>query len=71
MSDALASGLADADDFFGTFFNTVPTNQPFYPTFTGTSVQITPVPLPGAAWLLVTAFGIAAARLRRTSRATR
>jgi hypothetical protein len=64
-------GLADADDFFGTFFNTVPTNQPVYPTFNGTSVQISAVPLPGAAWLLVTAFGIAASRLRRNPRAVR
>lgn len=48
-------GLADADDFFGTFISYVPTYQPFYPTFSPASVSI--VPLPAAAWLLGTALG--------------
>lgn len=47
-------GLADADDFFGTFISYVPTYQPFYPTFTGTQVSI--VPAPAAGWLLGTAL---------------
>ena len=56
-------GIADSDQFFGTFVSQVPTNQPFYPEFIGASVEI--VPLPGAAWLLVTALGIAGVRTRR------
>ena len=57
-------GLDDAL-IFGSFFNTLPTNQPFVPTFSGTSIQVSAVPLPATAWLLVTAFGIAGARARR------
>lgn len=56
-------GLADADDFFGTFIATLPTNQPFYPEFQGTSVAI--VPLPATAWLLLTGFALVGARARR------
>lgn len=62
-------GLADADDFMGTFVSYVPTNQAFYPTAAGTSIQIQAVPLPGAAWLAVTALGAAATRLRRRATA--
>jgi hypothetical protein len=58
-------GLADADDFFGTFISYVPTYQPFYPTFAGTQVSI--VPAPAAGWLLGTALtGLV---LRRRARA--
>jgi hypothetical protein len=64
-------GLADADDFLGTFVNVFQTNHTFVPTFNGTSVTISAVPLPGGAWLMVTAFGIAASRLRRNPRAVR
>ncbi len=56
--DSVANiGLADADDFFGTFISYVPTYQPFYPEFNPVQVQISPVPLPAAAWLLLTGLG--------------
>jgi hypothetical protein len=55
-------GLADADDFFGTFISYVPSYQPFYPAFDGTQVNI--VPLPAAGWLLVSAIASVAARRR-------
>jgi hypothetical protein len=67
MQSIASIGLNDASLLGTSFFYTEPTNQPFVPTFTGTSVQITAIPLPGAAWLLATAFGIAATRLRRTA----
>lgn len=49
-------GLADADDFFGSFIANDPTNQPFYPEFQDASVQI--VPLPATMWLLGSALGL-------------
>jgi len=55
--------IEDTDPFFGTFVNTVPSNQPFQPQFVDASVQV--VPLPGAGWLIATAFGAALARARR------
>ena len=61
--------IADADPFFGTFVAQLPTNQPFYPAFVDASVNVTAVPLPGAAWFLATGFGVAAARARRQVRA--
>lgn len=60
--------IEDADPFFGTFVNTVPTNQPFYPQFVDASVQV--VPLPGAGWLIATAFGAALVRARRAGART-
>ncbi len=57
-------GLND-DIIFGSFFNTEPTNQPFFPDFIGTSTQISEVPLPATAWLLATAFGAASLRRAR------
>ena len=62
-------GVADADDFFGTFIAYVPTNQPFYPGFSGTRVQF--VPLPGTVLLLLTGVAALAARARRASRSHR
>ena len=63
-------GLVDADDFAGSFVNSNPTNQRFYPTITGTQVNISAVPLPAGGWLLGTAVGALAAR-RRFRRAGR
>jgi hypothetical protein len=60
-------GLADADDFFGTFISYVPTYQPFYPSFSPATVSI--VPLPAGAWLLGTALGgLGLLRQRRRAR---
>ena len=56
-------GLVDADDFSGSFVNSVPTNQRFFPTFTG--AQVTVVPLPAGIWLLGTAIGALAGRRLR------
>jgi hypothetical protein len=64
LSEGLATfELADADPFFGSFANHLPTNQPFFPDFIGTSIDIVGVPLPGAAWLLLSAIGLV--RMRR------
>lgn len=59
-------GLADEDDFFGTFFEYY-TYQPMELDFRGASVAV--VPLPASVWLLGTAVGALAARrrLRRTT----
>jgi len=56
-------GLADADPFFGSFANHLPTNEPFFPDFIGTSIDIV-VPLPAAAWLFVCAVGLVGMRRR-------
>jgi len=53
----ISFGIADQDDFFGTFANHIPTNQPFTPSFTGTNVAITAIPVPAAAWLLLSGLG--------------
>ena len=57
-------GLIDADGFSGSFASYAPTYQRFYPTFTGTQVNISAVPLPAGVWLLGTAVGALAARRR-------
>lgn len=53
-------GLADADDFSGSFINYGPPDTRFYPDFTGAQVSI--VPLPAGVWLLGTAVGALAVR---------
>lgn len=60
-------GLIDADDFAGSFVNTVPTNQRFYPALTGAQMSV--VPLPAGVWLLGTAVGALVVRrqLRHTA----
>jgi hypothetical protein len=61
--DVIDLGVRDADDFFGSFVNTVPTIQPLYPDFTGATVNV--VPLPAAVWLFMSALGLAAGVARR------
>jgi hypothetical protein len=58
-------GIADADDFFGSFANQLLTNQAFDPMFMGTSVFA--VPAPAVAWLMTSGlavFGLFARRRR-------
>ncbi len=62
-------GIADNNKTTGSFVNAESTMGRYYPAFTGTSVQI--VPLPGAAWLMIPAFGALASRVRRSSQAGR
>jgi hypothetical protein len=62
-------GLADYDDFFGSFIAYVPTDKPFYPDFEGTSVSISTVPLPPGAWLLGSALAALGFRARRRPQA--
>jgi len=47
------------------FIDTLPTNKPVDPTFLGTAVTITPIPVPAAAWLMVSALGLLGFRVRQ------
>lgn len=61
-------GLADTDDFSGSFASYVPTYQRFYPAFIDAEVNV--VPLPAGVWLLATgvvALGALRSRARRTA----
>lgn len=57
-------GLVDADDFSGSFANNKDGNHRFTPSFVGTQVNISAVPLPAGVWLLGTAVGALGARRR-------
>jgi len=59
-------GLADADDFSGSFASYVPKYQRFFPSFGEAEVSI--VPLPAGVWLLGTAVGALVVRQRRRVR---
>jgi len=61
--DVIDLSIRDGDDFFGSFTNTVPTIQPIYPNFQGTTVNV--VPIPAAVWLFISALGLAAGVARR------
>lgn len=69
VNSVASIGLADADDFMGTFISYVPTYQAFYPSFSGTQVGISAIPLPAGVWLLGTALG--SLGLRRLARPAR
>lgn len=55
---------ADSDDFFGSFVNIFGTNQSFMPLPGSATVQV--IPLPAAAWMLLSALGVLGLRSRRT-----
>ncbi len=57
--------IADNLDLIGSFASYYPGYQRFYPTFSGASIQV--APLPGAAWLMLTAFGVAGLRAHRSA----
>ena len=59
----IAIGIADVDDFFGTFANRIPTNQAFVPDFIGTSVFA--VPVPATAWLIASGLAVFGSFARR------
>lgn len=59
----ISIGIADADDFFGTFVNDLPTNQAFIPDFIGTSVFA--VPVPAVAWFMSSGLAVFGFFIRR------
>ncbi|MBT8441325.1 MAG: VPLPA-CTERM sorting domain-containing protein [Gammaproteobacteria bacterium] len=63
--DVVTFDIKDQDDFFGTFVNTVPSEQSFVPTFNDATVTIAPIPVPAAAWLMASALGLLGFRARR------
>ncbi len=58
-------GLADQDEFFGTFANQALSNIPFTPNFIGTSVEITTIPLPAAVWMMISGLSLLGLGARR------
>ena len=66
VGDTISLGIQDGVPFISSFFNTDPTVKPFTPDFVGANVSV--VPLPAAAWLMM--GGLAAlggfARRRRS-----
>jgi len=66
MGNFIDIGLADGGlgaPLFSSFANLLPTNQKFSPTFTGTTVEI--VPVPAAAWLMMSGLGVLGLGARR------
>ncbi len=66
-----AFDIEDNDDFSGSFAAYDPTYKRFDPAFIDATVQISAVPLPGAAWLLATGAAALGALGRRRQRAPR
>jgi len=65
VGSMISFGLDDPG-FFSSFANALPTNTPFTPdNFFGTTVEITVVPVPAAAWLMLSALGAVGLGARR------
>jgi hypothetical protein len=61
----ISFGLGDAEPFLGSFFNTDAVVKKFEPAFNGAEVSV--VPIPAAAWLMMSALGILGGLSRRRS----
>lgn len=67
--DVTTIGVRDEDDFMGTFVSYLPTYQTFYPEMIDARIELrTVIPLPGAAWLLMSALGLGAGARRLSAR---
>jgi hypothetical protein len=61
----ISFGLGDAQPLLGSFFNTDGVVKKFEPAFNGAEVSV--VPIPAAAWLMMSALGILGGLSRRRS----
>lgn len=64
VASVINISVADNGLFGNSFVDILPTNKPVNPTFIGTAVTVTPIPVPAAAWLMVSALGLLGFRFR-------